>query len=139
MNKILNIFLITGILFLFVGAVSATDINNPKLPDGWSKVKDGFYKGPQEGMLLSIVEKTDDSWFQNNTDGYTYSETDSGSYVYVDEGMQTFGSFELIKVNGKEYIVDMSDSSANYDRDMDKIAEDFEMFNLLNNITPEQR
>ena len=112
------------------------------IPQGWTKdpnSSEGFFNGPEEGMKLVIEKKTDNSWFENNTNGYSFSQTKTGSYVYFDEGMHTFGSFEVVKINGVEYMVDMSDKSTNYDKHLDRIAEDFEMFNQLNNLTPEKQ
>lgn len=137
MNKILNLCLIVGILFLFVGAVSATDMKNIKVPDGWSKVdNDGFWKGPKEGMQLAVVEGNDSSWFENNTDGYIYSDTDSGAYTYIDTGMNEYGIFEVVEDGGKLYVVCMSDEYDHYGSNMDGLIEDFYEMNSLNNFNP---
>ena len=93
--KIWKIITALTILFLFIGMVSATDINNLKVPDGWKALGGGSYHeegdSPGQGSGQNMmIQKWDDSfkeeYYQNITEEqYTVTDTGNNTYMYIDD------------------------------------------------------
>ena len=144
--KIGKILIMIGILFLFIGIVSATDINNLKVPDGWKALGGGSYHeegdspGQGSGHNMMIQKWSDsfkDEYYQNNTDEqYTVTDTGGNTFMYIDDLNHDAGSFEVVEIDGQKYFVLFSTTD---NMDVEKIADTsgfMQEFNKLNNLEP---
>ena len=144
--KIGKILIGLSILFLLIGMVSATDINNLKCPDGWKAIGDGNYHeegesaGQGSGQNMMIQKWYDglkDEYFQNNSEEqYTVMEDVNNTFMYIDAFNEDAGCFEVVEIDGEKYFVNFW--TVDY-TDSEKIADtSFFMvqFNELNNLEP---
>ena len=135
-KKVLIGFLLVVLLSLTV--VSAADINNLKMPDGFENTGTGMYnqKDPLTnggtGFNIIISKYTDSAlkdWTTNDTD-YTVTKT-GGIYWYTDVGDE--GVIEVFELDGEKYIgVFSATSKTNFNTD--KAFEYMTEFNKLNNV-----
>ena len=132
------------ILFLLMGMVVATDINNLKMPDKWESVSSGSYhqKDPMTNggnghnmMIQKWLDSFKDEWYNNNSaDAYAVKSYGENTYVYADP--DTTGCFEVVEIDGQKYFVNfwythpekLDESAKTYDFMME--------FNKLNNLKP---
>ena len=145
MKNMTKIIIGIALLFLVIGMVSATDINNLKCPDGWETIGGGSYHeigdspGSGNGHNMMIMEYTDancDEFFENNTsENYYVFKNADNTYNYTDWTVNNDeGCFEVVKIDDKEYFLIFS---SNIDKDYDKnIYESMLDFNKLNNLEP---
>lgn len=144
--KIWKIITALTILFLFIGMVSATDINNLKVPDGWKALGGGSYHeegdSPGQGSGQNMmIQKWDDSfkeeYYQNITEEqYTVTDTGNNTYMYIDDFNQNAGSFEVVEIDGEKYFVNFWTVD---NMDVEEIADTslfMQEFNQLNNLEP---
>lgn len=133
------------ILFLTIGIVVATDVNNLKCPDGWDSFGDGNYYeiGDQpeisDGRNMMIM-KYDDScadFFENITDEnyYVFKNVDN-SYNYTDWDYSDEGCFEVVEIDGNQYLLHFSTNIENDYPDKLNVYESMLKFNELNNLKP---
>lgn len=145
--KIWKIIATISILFLLIGVVSATDIDNLKMPDGWKAIGGGSYHeeglspGQGTGRNMMIQEMFDDlkeEYFVNHTDEdyYAYPNTDN-TFNYTDGMNSDYGCFEVVNIDGKDYFIVFS---TNIDYELEEgspTTYDLMLeFNKLNNLEP---
>lgn len=141
-----KIILATLILFLTIGIVAATDINNLKCPDGWESIGGGNYHeigdsaGAGSGQNMMIQKWSDDfkdEYYQNITDEqYTVKDAGNNTFMYIDALNEDAGSFEVVEIDGEKYFVNFW--TVDY-TDVDKLADTglfMSEFNKLNNLEP---
>ena len=144
--KIWKIIIGISILFLLIGMVSATDINNLKVPDGWKAIGGGSYHeegdspGQGSGQNMMIEKWYDglkDEYYQNITEEqYTVTDTGNNTYMYIDDLNQNAGSFEVVEIDGEKYFVNFWTVD---NMDVEEIADTslfMQEFNKLNNFEP---
>lgn len=144
--KIWKILIGLSILFLLIGMVSATDINNLKVPEGWEAIGSGSYHeigdnpGQGSGQNMMIEKWFDglkDEYYQNNSEEqYTVMEDVNNTFMYIDDLGGMAGCFEVVEIDGEKYFVNFW--TVDY-TDSEKIADtSFFMvkFNELNNLEP---
>lgn len=144
--KIWKILIGLSILFLLIGMVSATDINNLKVPDGWKAIGGGSYHeegdspGQGSGQNMMIEKWYDglkDEYYQNNTDEqYTVIEDGNHTFMYIDDLNQMAGCFEVVEIDNEKYFVNFW--TVDY-RNSEEIADAsyfMVQFNELNNLEP---
>lgn len=134
------------ILFLTIGIVCATDINNLKCPDGWKAIGGGSYHeegdSPGQGSGRNMmIQKYDDSFkeeFFNNVSSdryYVFSNGDN-TFNFTDGSNQDSGCFEVVEIDNTKYFLivsivdsaDIKDGLTSYDFLLN--------FNKLNNLEP---
>lgn len=134
------------ILFLTIGIVCATDINNLKCPDGWKSLGNGNYHeegesaGQGSGQNMKIQKWHDslkDEYFQNNTDEkYTVIEDGNHTFMYIDDSNEDAGCFEVVEIDGQKYFVNFWTT---HNHDSEEIADTswfMVKFNELNGLIP---
>ena len=144
--KIWKILTIITITFLLIGIVSATDIDNLKVPDGWKSIGGGSYHeegdsaGQGSGQNMMIEKWSDsfkDEFYQNNTDEqYTVIEDGNHTFMYIDDLNQMAGCFEVVEIDNEKYFVNFW--TVEY-RNSEEIADTsyfMVQFNELNNLEP---
>ena len=144
--KIWKIIIGLSVLLLLIGMVSATDINNLKVPDGWKSLGDGSYHeegdSPGQGSGQNMmIQKWSDSfkneYYQNNSDEkYSVQDTGNNTFMYIDDMNQNAGSFEVVEIDGQKYFVNFWTVN---NMDVEKIADTslfMQEFNKLNNLEP---
>lgn len=144
--KIWKILTIITITFLLIGIVSATDIDNLKVPDGWKSLGGGSYHeegdsaGQGSGQNMMIEKWSDsfkDEFYQNNTDEqYTVIEDGNHTFMYIDDLNQMAGCFEVVEIDNEKYFVNFW--TVDY-RNSEEIADAsyfMVQFNELNNLEP---
>lgn len=145
MKKIIKIVTAITILFLVMGIVTATDIDNLKCPNGWEAIGGGSYhgigdsQGMGNGQNMMIMEYTPANcgdFFENVTDeSYYVYQNDDNTYNFTDwEYGNEEGCFEVVEIDGKQYFLIFSE---NIDNEYDVSIYDVMMeFNELNNLKP---
>ena len=117
-----------------IGIVSALDLTNMKVPDGFEKhSSNSFEKGDYELNFGPYADSENELTFENDED-YTISKYSSNVYRYYDKLLENVGAIEVVEIDGHKYLVEClkrdapsSDSSV-----CDYLTE----FNRLNNLTP---
>ena len=146
MKNMTKIIIGIALLFLVIGIVSATDINNLKCPDGWEAVGGGSYHeigssaGSGSGHNM-MIQKWDDSfkddYYQNITEEqYTVMKDANNTFMYIDALNENAGCFEVVEIDGEKYFVNFW--TVDY-TDSEKIADTtlfMVEFNQLNNLKP---
>ena len=141
MKKILVILILS--LFL-IGFVSAVELPNFTLPDGFDDVGDGIFikydSSKKPNQTLAIIEYTEHDagdYLLNDTDyGYTVFNSTNDTYNFVDSKLKEKGTIELIEIDGKRFIVESWDALDGDDLDFTVTFNNLLQFNKLNNITP---
>ena len=141
-----KILILLVVMFLAIGFVAATDINNLKVPDGWKALGGGNYHeegdsvGQGSGQNMMIEKWSDslkDEYYQNNSDEqYVVSNAGNNTYMYIDDLNQNAGSFEVVEIDGEKYFVNFWTVD---NMDTEKIADTSYFmleFNKLNNLEP---
>lgn len=122
------------LLILAVSVVSAIDMEDMKVPDGFEKSSSNcFEKGKFELNIAPYSDSNKDLVFEDE-DNYKISEYSSNIYTYVDKLVKHAGAVEVVEINGEKYLVEclkedtISDESSAYRY----LTE----FNSLNDLTP---
>ena len=127
-----------GILFLLIGSVAAIDIDDMKVPFGYSNLEDGvamLNDGHTELYIGKLAENP--GVFESNIDeGYVVSDIGNNTYYFIDDGMQMYGLQEKVNIDNVDYIVSVSKDSELSNADKTLLKEDLENFNELNNLKP---
>ena len=149
--KVKNIMkwkILTGfaLLFLIIGIVAATDVNNLKVPEGWESTNNGNYHeigdspGAGNGRNMMVMEYTDancNDFFENGTDDYYIFKNEDGSYNFTDWTVnRDEGCFEVVDIDGKQYFLFFS---SNIDNDYSSELGIYDImleFNKLNDLKP---
>ena len=143
--KIWKIITAITLLFLILGIVAATDINNLKVPEDWEAVGGGTYHqtsplGGGNGQNM-IIEKWSDSlkdeYYQNISDEeYFVIDKENNTFMYTDGYNKNSGSFEVVNIDGENYFVNFWTVD---DLDAAEVAKTYQFmmeFNKLNNLEP---
>ena len=141
-----KILILCFVLFLTIGFVAATDIDNLKVPDGWKAIGGGSYheEGTSAGAGTGhnmMIQKWDDSFYDeyyNNIteDNYIVMSKGDNIYMYSDGLNSDSGTFEVVEIDGEKYFVNFWTVD---DMDSTEIAKTYEFlveFNELNNFKP---
>ena len=133
-----EILLGIGILFLLIGSVAAIDIDDMKVPFGYSNLEDGVAMLNDGHTELYIGKLTENPGvFESNIEeGYVVSDIGNNTYYFIDDGMQMYGLQEKVNIDNVDYIVSVSKDSELSNADKTLLKEDLENFNELNNLKP---
>ena len=144
--KIWKILTIITITFLLIGIVSATDIDNLKVPDGWKSLGGGSYHeegdsaGQGSGQNMMIEKWSDsfkDEFYQNNTDEkYTVFEDGNHTFMYIDDLNQMAGCFEVVEIDNEKYFVNFWTVEYRNSEEIADASYFMVQFNELNNLEP---
>lgn len=129
-----KIALTLTVLILAVGIVSAVDMTDMKVPDGFEKYSSNcFEKDDFELNLVSYSDSDKGLIFEDDED-YTVSEYSSNIYKYTDKLVKNVGAVELVEIDGDKYLVECvkKDTTTEDSSVYDYITE----FNSLNDLTP---
>ena len=134
-----KIILATIILFLTIGIVFATNIDDLKVPDGYNNLKDGCSAYTTNGDRMIYVEKVSGDyktdWFTNNSD-YTVIPMEDNIYSYEDTSLEIYGFEEIITIDGDDYMVSVNQNSKLSPSEQTQYLKDLHEFNELNNLEP---
>ena len=128
-----------SILFLLIGAVSATDIDKFQTPEDCKELKDGTAAFTNHIDRMLYVEKAGDDykadWFTNTSD-MIVSNVGDNIYLYSDDVLKTYGYQEIINIDGVDYMVSINQGSKLSPGEEKMLLEDMKEFNKLNNLEP---
>lgn len=128
MKKIITAALL---LFLLMGICFAVNINDVKLPDGFTKQSDHVAKNDKYELSINKYTAEDKDILFTNGDGYNVITGDVNKYT--DKQVKHEGCFEIVEINGEKTIVEVYyDGLSN----QDKCVEYLNNFNELNNLKP---
>ena len=143
--KIWKILTAITLLFLILGIVAATDIDNLKVPEDWESVGGGTYHqtdigGGGNGQNMLIQKWYDglkDEYYQNISDEeYFVIDKENNTFMYTDGYNEDSGSFEVVQIDGEKYFVNFWTVD---DLDAGEVAKTYQFmmeFNKLNNLEP---
>ena len=141
-----KIIIATLILFITIGIVAATDINNLNMPDGWESLNDGTYHeigdsaGGGSGQNMIIQKWADslkDEYYQNITDEeYTVMDTGNNTFMYIDDLNENAGSFEVVEIDGEKYFVNFWTVDYTDTEEITDTSFFLVKFNELNDLEP---
>lgn len=77
----------------------------------------------------------EDYLINDSSDGYFIFPYKNNTFNYVEGSVNEQGSFEIIEVDGKKYIIDFSDEFINDENDFSGTYNWLIEFNKLNNFT----
>lgn len=128
MKKIITAALL---LFLFMGICFAANINDVKLPDGFTKQSDHVAKNDKYELSINTYTDNDKDILFTNGDGYNVITGEVNKYT--DKQAKHEGCFEIVEINGEKTIVEVYyDGLSNQDKCVDYLNN----FNELNNLKP---
>lgn len=141
MKKILLCLILS--LFL-IGCVSAIDLPNFVMMDGFDDAGDGVYlkhdsnnNVEQKFFILKFNEHDAGDYLLNDTKyGYNVFNSTNDTYNFVDEKLKEKGSIEIIEVGGQRFIIESWNDIKGNDHDFTVTFNNLMQFNKLNNITP---
>ena len=128
MKKIITAALL---LFLLMGICFAANINDVKLPDGFTKQSDHVAKNDKYELSINTYTDDDKDILFTNGDGYNVITGEVNKYT--DKQVKHEGCFEIVEINGEKTIVEVYyDGLSNQDKCVDYLNN----FNELNNLKP---
>ena len=128
MKKIITAALL---LFLLMGICFAANINDVKLPDGFTKQSDHVAKNDKYELSINKYTAEDKDILFTNEDGYNVITGEVNKYT--DKQVKHEGCFEIVEINGEKTIVEVYyDGLSN----QDKCVNYLNNFNELNNLKP---
>ncbi|AMD17371.1 hypothetical protein TL18_04655 [Methanobrevibacter sp. YE315] len=141
MKKILIILIL---FILTIGAVSAVNINDFKIPDGFIHLEyefnhdhsEGFMNGKGEGLIIYDYSKEYKDIFFVDNDNYISDPFENNIYTFVDGETELCGYIECIEHNGKQYVIQTTCSIDEIDNHGYNIRDNLLEFNKINNVKP---
>lgn len=134
-----KVILAALILFLTIGIVVATNIDDFKVPDGYNALKDGCSAYTTNGDRMIYVEKASGDyktdWFTNTSD-MTVCDVGNNTYSYADDRLEIYGYQEIVVIDGVDYIVSVNQNSKLSPGEETLYLKDLQEFNKLNNLEP---
>ena len=128
MKKIITAALL---LFLLMGICFAANINDVKLPDGFTKQSDHVAKNDKYELSINTYTDDDKDILFTNGDGYNVITGEVNKYT--DKQVKHEGCFEIVEINGEKTVVEVYyDGLSNQDKCVDYLNN----FNELNNLKP---
>lgn len=137
-----KVFLALILCLILASTVSAIDTTSFTVPDDFEDVGDGVYvlydimKQPKQ--ILSVVSYTEDDaddYITNDTENdYTVFEYENNTYNFVDGSMDEKGSFELIDIDWKKFIIDFTKHGIDDKNDFNETFDSLMKFNELNGV-----
>ena len=128
MKKIITAALL---LFLLIGICFAANINDVKLPDGFTKQSDHVAKNDKYELSINKYTAEDKDILFTNEDGYNVITGEVNKYT--DKQVKHEGCFEIVEINGEKTVVEVYyDGLSNQDKCVDYLNN----FNDLNNLKP---
>ena len=127
-----------GILFLLIGSVAAFEVDEMKVPFGFSNLEGGMAM-LNDGHTELYVGQLDNNpgVFESNVEeGYIVSDVGNNTYYFIDEVMQMYGLQEKVSIDNVDYLVSVSKDSELSNADKVLLQEDLAKFNELNNLEP---
>ena len=119
-----KIFIILFIFLISIGVVAAVETSNFEVPASFQGLGGGVYVSQSFGnsdQFLTIVPFDDyykaDYLINDSSDGYFIYPYKNNTFNYVEGSVNEQGSFEIIEVDGKKYIIDFSDEFINDEND----------------------
>ena len=140
--KITKISLAILILICTIGIVAAAEVSDFKVADGYKDYTAGSYMNDAENIEIDILDEKDigdlDDAFENDSDvKYTVTPGKlNNTFNFTDGVNEGFGVLELVKINDKNYVIEVWTTSDNKDITLDKQYDTLEEVNKLNNIEP---
>mgnify|MGYP003309331468 CR=1 FL=1 len=108
-----KILFIMFISLISIGVVAAADVGNFNVPKGFDDLGSGvfiFQSLKDHDQYLTIVPFNNhykaDYLINDSSDGYFIFLYKNNTFNYVEKSVNEQGSFEIIEVDGKKYIID---------------------------------
>lgn len=141
-NKISIIILL--ILILAIGAVSAVNPDEFKLPSGFELMEfdfdhqnsEGFMNSLGEGIIIYDYTDDDKDLLFEESDTYALDLYENNIYTYADAETETCGYIECIEHNGNKYAIQTTCSIDEVDEHGTNLRDNILEFNKINNFNP---
>ena len=136
--EIYKILLAIGLILLLIGTVTAVNISDLKVPVGYNEETEGYYYlNTDENTHLYIGEmELNEEAFDTTDDGYYVYSIGDNLYAVEDTLMEMYGIQEMVKIDGKDYLVSIDKNKPLSNVDKELFKDDLESFNKLNNLKP---
>lgn len=122
------------VLILAVGVVSAIDMEDMKVPDGFEKSSSNCFEKDKYELNLVPYSDSDKELTFENDDGYTVSKYSSNIYKYTDKLVKNVGAIEVVEIDGNKYLIECVKKDTT---SVDSLVYDYlTEFNSLNDLTP---
>ena len=129
-----KIVLTLTVLILAVGIVSAVDMTDMKVPNGFEKYSSNCFEKDDFELNLAPYSDSDKGLIFEDDEDYTVSEYSSNIYKYTDKLVKNVGAVEVVEIDGDKYLVECvkKDTTTEDSSVYDYLTE----FNSLNDLTP---
>ena len=140
--KIAKISIALLILICAIGIVSAVELSDFKVADGYTTLSNGSYNNADETIAIDIISEKEmgdlDDEFENDSDvKYTVEPGKlNNTFNFTDEVNDMTGVCELVKINDTNYVIEVWDCSVSGNTTLDKLYDALEEVNKLNNLEP---
>ena len=126
------------LMFMVIGTCAAFEVDDMKVPPGYSNLKDGMAM-LNDGHTELYVGKLDDNpgVFESNVEEeYIVSNVGNNTYYFIDDLMQMYGLQEKVSIDNVDYLVSISKDKELSNADKVLLQEDLVKFNELNHLEP---
>ena len=133
-----KIIIAAALLLLIIGAASATEIDDLKVPFGYSDMKDGmsYLNDGHTTLYVGPMELNEEAFETNLEDSYVVSDIGNNTYVFTDDLLQMYGLQEKVTIDGVDYLVCIYKDSPLSNADKELLKDDLDSFNEKNNLEP---
>ena len=134
--KITKIIIGVSILFLLIGAATATQYNNLKAPSDYKNMAAGTAeKLDNKEIYFYVGEMELNKGIFDNTSDVTVTPLGDNIYQFKDTRLDDCGVQEKVKIDSKEYLVSIVDESSS-NGNINQYLNDLKSFNQMNNLKP---
>lgn len=140
--NITKISLAILILICAIGIVAAAEVSDFKVADGYKDSGLGTYFNEDETIEIDIEDEKDiedlNYAFKNDSDvKYTVNPGKlNNTFNFTDGVNEGVGVLELVKINDKNYVIEVWINTDTKNVTMDQLYDTLEEVNKLNNIEP---
>lgn len=140
--KITKISLAILILVCTIGIVAAAEVADFKVMNGYNNLGDGNYLNDAENIEIDILSDKDignlkDAFKNDSNVKYTISPGKlNNTFNYTDGVNDMIGVSELIKINDKNYAIEVWINTDTKNISLDQLYDTLEEVNKLNNLEP---
>ena len=125
-----KIILLITLLFLLVGAVSAFDVDDFKVPDYFGDLNGGQSINEIDSSIQFYIYDFDAADYQSDNE-YDVTHLENDTYKVYDKTLQTTGIQEKVTVDGKDFTVYLFGKT-----DFENLEGYLSQFNELNDVEP---
>lgn len=139
-----KILLLTTILFLIMGTVTAFEINELKTMDDYTDWdSNGYSNYTTNSNRYFLAEKIStfdddfkDEWFNNHPEWDYSAKLVEDNIYYTQEDNFFYGYSEVVEIDGNHYMISINQNSKLSPGEEKLYLEDLKEFNKINNLEP---